>query len=480
MSKSAVMLYDTMSRKKCEMKPADGKLFKYYCCGPTVYGPAHIGNFRTFVVQDLFRRVLELSGVKTKHVRNITDVDDKTIRGAQEEGVTLDKFTSKWADKFHIDCDELNLLPPHEEPSAVCHLSQQIKMIELLVERGHAYQGSDGSVYYSVESFEGYGKLSNLENREVSAGASQRVDSDEYDKDSVADFVLWKARKEEDGDNFWESPWGEGRPGWHLECSAMCHEHLGATIDLHSGGVDLTFPHHENEIAQSEGAWGQKFSNYWFHITHLMVDGGKMSKSLGNLYTLSDIKEKGYSAADLRYALLMGHYSKPLNFTFQSLDTAKQAIKRLRKLSDNLSAVVEDSEDYAVVQKKISQGLIYDFGVFTPAWESLLDDLNTAEALGRVFTVVGELEKKISSKTLDATEAGPARFGLFMILEAFGFILPEEERVEVPAEVQELAEKRLQAKKDKDYALADQLRDEIKSLGWQVKDAPGGYTVEPL
>jgi len=252
-------LYDTLTRESRELKPSDNDMFGFYCCGPTVYGPAHIGNFRTFVMQDVFRRALELGGMKTKHVRNLTDVDDKTIRDSQAAGKTLKEFTDFWTDKFHEDCAALNCLLPNVEPGAVEHIPQQIRMIEILVEKGHAYAADDGSVYFKIVSYPEYGALSHLDERELDLGKTQSArtnHADEYEKDSVADFVLWKAHREEDGDNFWESPWGNGRPGWHIECSAMSLEHLGVDFDLHSGGEDLIFPHHENEIAQSKCATG--------------------------------------------------------------------------------------------------------------------------------------------------------------------------------------------------------------------------------
>jgi len=307
-----MQLYDTLLRSTKPIHAHNNKYFGFYCCGPTVYGAAHIGNFRTFVLQDVFRRCVELNGIRTKHVRNITDVDDKTIRGAVQSGQSLSAFTRVWTERFHTDCAALNCLPPHVEPSAVAHIPQQIAMIESLMAKGHAYAANDGSVYFSIPSFSEYGKLSHLDQRELELGktAKQRNGSDEYAKDSVADFVLWKARKPEDGENFWPSPWGEGRPGWHLECSAMIKQYLGDSFDLHSGGVDLVFPHHENEIAQSRCSCGGDFARHWFHITHLLVDGGKMSKSLGNLYTLEDLQARGHTAMELRYVLVAGYYAK--------------------------------------------------------------------------------------------------------------------------------------------------------------------------
>ncbi len=327
-----LQLHDTLTRQMLAVVPADGKTLRFYCCGPTVYGPAHIGNFRTFVAQDVFRRVVELSGTPTLHVRNITDVDDKTIRDSIKAGQSLTEFTQHWTKQFHADCAALNLLPPHVEPKATEHIPHQIRMIEDLIASGHAYAAADGSVYFRVASFADYGKLSHLEDRELRLGAAQGAnDSDEYTKDSLADFALWKAHKPEDGDNFWDSPWGRGRPGWHLECSAMSLEYLGEDFDLHSGGVDLIFPHHENEIAQSCCATGGQFARHWMHIAHLMVDGGKMSKSLGNLYTLDDLKHRGFTPAEVRYVLVSGHYRQPLNFTLHSLDAARAALMKLAK-----------------------------------------------------------------------------------------------------------------------------------------------------
>ncbi len=332
-SAPSLKLHDTLTRQTLPVLPADGKTLRFYCCGPTVYGPAHIGNFRTFITQDVFPPGGGAGWqVATMHVRNITDVDDKTIRDSQKAGQTLIEFTQSWTKKFHADCAALNLLTPHVEPKATEHIPHQIKMIEDLMARGNAYQGKDGSVYFRVSSFADYGKLSHLEDRELKLGTAQGAnDSDEYSKDALADFALWKAHKPEDGENAWDSPWGKGRPGWHLECSAMSLEYLGAEFDLHGGGIDLIFPHHENEIAQSCCATGGHFARQWMHSAHLMVDGGKMSKSLGNLYTLEDLGTRGYSPAEVRYTLLSGHYGQPLNFTLHSLDASRHALAKLAK-----------------------------------------------------------------------------------------------------------------------------------------------------
>lgn len=471
---SALALHDTLSRSERMLTPIDGKTLRFYCCGPTVYGPAHIGNFRTFVAQDVFRRVVELSGTPTLHVRNLTDVDDKTIRDSQKAGQSLGEFTTHWTQKFHADCSALNLLPPHIEPSAVAHIPQQVAMIEALIARGHAYAAPDGSVYFRVSSFKDYGKLSHLEDRELRLGASEAAsatDSDEYTKDSLTDFALWKARKPEDGPNFWSSPWGEGRPGWHLECSAMIREYLGEDFDLHSGGVDLIFPHHENEIAQSCCSTHGKFAAHWMHVAHLMVDGGKMSKSIGNLYTLEDLKQKGYSAAEVRYVLISGHYRAPLNFTLHSLDSARSALEKLAKheLSLRTKAGAVKAPTFAELAEHGTAG------IFGEAWTVLLDDLNVPGALGGVFSKIKESDQSAT----DAVVARQHWLALHFLLAALGVMLPEAMTVDVPADIQSLAQQRWDAKQAKDWAAADTLRKEVEVRGWLIKDSKEGFTVVP-
>jgi len=459
-------LFDTMTRAERELLPLDGSTFRFYCCGPTVYGPAHIGNFRTFVVQDVLRRVLETSGIRTRHVRNITDVDDKTIRDSMAAGLPLAEFTADWTRRFHEDCEKLGCLPPHIEPSAVEHIPQQVTMIGELIHSGHAYASEDGSVYFKISSFPGYGKLSRLDQRELELGKTQatRSSSDEYEKDSLSDFVLWKARRPEDGDNFWPSPWGEGRPGWHLECSAMIREYLGESFDLHSGGVDLIFPHHENEIAQSECACGGSFAAHWFHITHLLVDGGKMSKSLGNLYTLDDLATRGFTAMEVRYVLIGAHYRKPLNFTLESLTGAREALAKLAKGARQLAARAGGEVRLDSV----------DFGPFQAAWESLEHDLNTPGALGGIFTGLRQ------AAALEGEAAAKALAGLNRVLRALGLALPEEAaETEIPDDILALAEERQNARTGKDWARSDELRDQLAAHGWIVKDSKTGYTLEP-
>lgn len=465
-----LLLHDTLARAERAVTPIDGKTLRFYCCGPTVYGPAHIGNFRTFVAQDVMRRVVEASGTPTLHVRNITDVDDKTIRDSQKAGQTLTGFTHGWTEKFHADCAALNLLPPHVEPSAVAHIPHQVAMIEKLIANGHAYPAADGSVYFRVSSFKDYGRLSHLEDRELRLGASEAAgatDSDEYTKDSLTDFALWKARKPEDGANHWPSPWGEGRPGWHLECSAMILEYLGEDFDLHSGGVDLIFPHHENEIAQSCCSTHGKFAHHWMHVAHLMVDGGKMSKSLGNLFTLADLAARGYTAAEVRYVLISGHYRAPLNFTMHSLDSARQALQKLAKADKALSSL---SPSLPISKSP---------GLFQEAWETLLHDLNVPGALGAIFATLN----KLKPAALSADDAAAARDGLHFMLQALGLLLPpltEDTAVEVPAHIQALARQRWDAKQAKDWPAADALRKQLEAAGWLIKDSKEGFTIIPV
>jgi cysteinyl-tRNA synthetase len=339
-------------------------------------------------------------------------------------------------------------------------------MIERLVEKGHAYASDDGSVYFKIASFPGYGRLSRLDQRDLEIGRTQnaRSSSDEYEKDSLSDFVLWKGRKPEDGANYWSSPWGEGRPGWHLECSAMIQEYLGDSFDLHSGGVDLVFPHHENEIAQSECACGGHFAATWFHITHLLVDGGKMSKSLGNLYTLEDLAARGFTAMEVRYVLIGAHYRKPLNFTLDSLTAAREALAKLAKGARQLAA-------QAGGETRLNQ---VEFGPFQGAWDSLNQDLNTPGALGGLFTGLRE------AAALTGAEAAAALAGFNRLLRALGLTLPVEvvqDASSIPESIKALAETRWQARLDKNWAESDRLRAQLAGLGWAVKDGKDGYVL---
>ena len=457
-----VRLFDTATRGVRPLTAGDGKELKFYACGPTVYGPAHIGNFRSFVVQDLLVRVWEAAGGKVKHVRNLTDVDDKTIKGARDAKQKLGDFTQGWTDRFQKDGEALGLKKPAKEPRATEFIPKQIALVERLVKSGHAYE-SGGSVYYRVKSFPNYGKLSRLDERELKEGASGRADADEYAREQAADFVLWKGHKPEDGDVFWESPWGKGRPGWHLECSAMAMELLGETIDLHGGGADLIFPHHENEIAQSEAASGKAFVRHWFHVSHLLVENRKMSKSLGNLYTLEDVAKRGYEPADLRLVLLSGHYRQPLNFSWDTMQAARHGREKLGRVHAGLA-------ETAAGKKAAKAG----WGSFGPAWEALRDDLETPKALGALYTAAAEVDRK-RRQGMKAEEAAEELAGMDRILGVLGVAPYFEKDVEVPEDVRKLAEAREAARKAKEWKESDRLRDELAKAGWEVRDGAGGW-----
>jgi len=451
----AIQLYDSLERrlKPITSSQPDG-VIRFYNCGPTVYAPAHIGNFRTFVVNDVIRRLLELEfgPEKVKHVRNLTDVDDRTIGQTQKEKRPLAEITQKWTDKFHADCDALNCLRPHAEPTATGYIKEQVNMIEVLMEKGNAYRAADGSVYFKIESFPGYGALSRIKERELKI-TNTVADADH--KDSVSDFALWKAYKpEEDGEVKWPGPRGagEGRPGWHIECSAMSKAILGDTIDLHTGGVDLLFPHHENEIAQSQCCNGTTFACHWYHSEHLLVEGTTMSKSKGNYYTLSDLVGKGYSPMAVRYALLMGHPRKQLNFMLDSLHAAESAMTTLHSFWQSIPDNVGRADDCD--------------SVFT----ALHDDLNTPGALGALFTIVKRGPTNVSKTAFEKA------------LYALGLkpTASQTPKVEAPDTIIALADKRWAAKQAKDFAAADTLRKELAAAGWSMLDSKTDYKLEPI
>jgi cysteinyl-tRNA synthetase len=413
-------------------------------------------------------------------VRNITDVDDKTIRQSIAEGLSLQEFTTKWTDKFHADCEALNMRPPAIEPSAVDHIPQQIALVEKLIEKGHAYATEDGSVYFRVGSFDDYGRLSRLKQRELKTqsenSAGELNDADEYDRESVTDFALWKGRKPEDGDNYWASPWGEGRPGWHLECSAMVDSAFdGETIDLHGGGIDLCFPHHENEIAQSECAHGHPFCKHWFHSAHLMVEGAKMSKSLGNLYTLEDLRDKGFSPMVVRYTLIAGSYRQQLNFTFDGLHASQSALSRLERFAEALLA--KTGEDTSALANYISADAPEDFGRFAKAWEALRTNLNTAACLGAIFGVIGS--NPAAALDADGARAMLRAFGSLLYALGLELFTVEAKKSDAPEEILALAQQRWDAKQAKDWAKADELRNALLAEGWVVKDSKDGFELEP-
>lgn len=459
-------LRNTLTRADEIVRPSDEKTLRFYCCGPTVYGPAHIGNLRTFVLQDVFRRVVEFLGMQTCHVRNITDVDDKTIRESQNAGLPLAEFTNKWRTKFEADCDALSILRPAHTPSAVGHIGDQINLIQKLIDKGHAYQDGNGSVYYRISSFENYGKLSRLNLSGARQNASARLnDDDEYGKESWQDFVLWKAWKPEDGPNKWDSPWGSGRPGWHIECSAMSMRYLGESFDLHSGGVDLIFPHHENEIAQSEAATGKPFVRHWFHVAHLRVDGEKMSKSLGNLFVLDEVVERGHSPAALRYLLLSGHYRQALNFTWESLAGAENSLNRILGFTEGVDIDSLETRDYTCLETD----------VFKPALQALCEDLNTPKALGALNSALQTL-KSAGSEDQEAARRDLARILLMLGLPAQREQSSDE--TSTPEEVEALAKQRQEARAARDWAEADKLRATLLEKGWEVRDTSDGFELK--
>ncbi len=473
----AIQLFDSLSRSLKPLQPSqpDG-VFRFYNCGLTVYAAGHIGNFRTFVINDVLRRLLELEfgKDKVKHVRNLTDVDDKTIQRAREEGRPLADVTKYWTDKFHEDCIALNCLAPHHEPRATDprFLNEQVNMINVLLEKGNAYRAPDGSVYFKVSSFKDYGRLSRLNERVLQPGATLKTyaaDADE--KEDGSDFALWKAWKSDDGVNKWPGPNGasDGRPGWHIECSAMSKALLGQTIDLHTGGVDLLFPHHENEIAQSQCCNGVTFARHWYHSEHLLVDGKKMSKSLGNYYTLTDLIDKGYSPMAVRYALLSGHPRKQLNFTLDSLHAANSAILTLRALRSMLHEVGKTARSTDRSDR------------FDRVIEALKNDLNLPAALGALFTIRNEI---IHGAGAPLTSADAEAFDTVAV-KVLGFDLPlvqahPQEKLDIPAAIADLAAKRWAAKQAKDFATADALRKDLTAAGWSMLDGKDGYKLEPL
>lgn len=481
-----VKLYDTLSREVRPLAASDGKRLRMYVCGPTVYGPSHIGNFITFLRFDVLYRLLRRSGHAPYYVRNITDVDDKTIRESQAEGSDLADFTAKWTEKFHADCAALTMLPPDVEPRATEHLAEQIELVEQLIEKGFAYVADDGSVYYQVGRFSKYGQLSHFDPEALRSqstnSAGQANQADEYEREAVADFALWKARRPEDGENAWESPWGRGRPGWHLECSAMSMKYLGTAFDLHGGGEDLCFPHHENEIAQSEAATGETFCRHWVHGVHLLVEGRKMSKSLGNFFVLDDLLAKGFSAREVRLAMLGGHYRQQFNFTLDAIHAARSAIEKLEKGAARLLRIAGLPAEAATFARLAENPPPEDFGPFSQAWESIRHDLNTPGMLGGLHRGLRWAAKGEAS----AEEARSHLAAFACLLDVLGLELFSEgspdsgESAEIPAAIAELAERRWQAKQAKDFATADSLRDELAGQGWKILDRKDGYAVEKL
>ena len=468
----AVSFFDTMARKVVPFEPLKKDEVGLYTCGPTVYNFAHIGNFRAYVFEDILKRTLEFFGYNVRQVMNLTDVDDKTIRDSRKAGIPLRDFTAKYKQAFFEDIKILNIEPAAVYPAATDHIPEMITLIETLMEKGFAYQAEDKSVYFSIDKFPEYGKLAHIDRENQRAGV--RIDADEYAKDSVADFALWKAWDEADGDVVWDSPWGKGRPGWHIECSAMSSKYLGDSFDLHTGGIDNMFPHHEDEIAQSEAATGKKWVNYWLHCEHLMVNGEKMSKSLGNFYTLRDLLNMGWSGREIRYVLTGSHYRKKLNFSFDALKQARETLGKFDELFTRMKSITKDGECAEI--EEIANNALTLFS------NSMADDLNSAAALAAFHELArganrladeGKLTKTGAEKVLET-------FRQFDRIFACLDVDASKEQA-IPEEIVALAEARAAAKKAKNYAESDRCRNEIAALGYAIEDIPGGaYRIKKI
>ncbi|MBR2509838.1 MAG: cysteine--tRNA ligase [Lentisphaeria bacterium] len=459
-----ISFFNTMDRKQEVFRPVHEGEARMYTCGPTVYNFAHIGNFRAYMFEDLLRRALEYAGYKVTQVMNLTDVDDKTIRDSRKQNMKLNDFTAIYKKAFFEDLKTLGIEPAEVYPAATDHIPEMIALVSTLMEKGYAYQAEDKSIYFSIDKFPEYGKLAKIDRENQRAGV--RISTDEYAKDSVADFALWKAWDENDGDVFWESPWGKGRPGWHIECSAMAMKYLGKTFDIHTGGIDNMFPHHEDEIAQSECANGCKYVNYWLHCAHLMVNGEKMSKSLGNFFTLRDLMDKGFKGREIRYVLLGAHYRKKLNFTFDALKQAASSLAYFDELFIRLKET--KGADCADIDDFIAQ---YDAEFNT----AICDDLNVSGCNAVIFKLGAECNKRMDAGQISAAD-GAKILDLFRKFDRiFGFLnVDEAKKADIPQEIMDMAQRRVDAKKNKDWTTADALRKEIQDAGYIIEDAPGG------
>ena len=458
--------FNTYSRQLEEFAPRDPDSHKIdiYTCGPTVYSRAHIGNFRAYIFEDLLQRHLEARGFEVRRVMNITDVDDKTIRGAHEAGVPLTKFTQQFKDAFFKDADMLRIKHADEYPAATDqrYIDKMISMISALISKGLAYQADDKSVYFRINKFPNYGKLAHFNLDELQS--TGRVKHDEYDKEHIGDFALWKAWDEEDGDVKWDSPWGPGRPGWHIECSAMATALLGDQIDIHCGGVDNIFPHHEAEIAQSEGVTGKQFVRMWLHCAHLLVDGQKMSKSLGNFYTIPDLLAKGYTGREIRYALIRVNYRTQLNFTWDGMKEARESLGRIDDWLERLREVAGDKNG----NTKIEMQLGHEFE------DALDDDLNISAALGFLFETIRETNRAMDENNLDMKTAAGWLNWWNRTNQVLDF---ESDETALPEDVAKLAEARVQARLAKDFRKSDELRDKLNALGWEARDTKDGQKI---
>ncbi len=472
-------LYNTASRCKEELQPLVAGHVNLYTCGPTVYHFAHIGNFRTYVFEDLLRRTIQFFGLTITQVMNLTDVDDKTIKGAIENKLSLEEYTKPYTEAFFEDRKTLHLETVEFYPAATAYIASMIKMIEVLMQKKIAYIGGDGSIYYAIKQFPRYGCLSHLKLAELEVDASERISNDEYDKENAADFVLWKKYDStRDGAIFWDSPFGPGRPGWHLECSAMAMELLGETLDIHVGAVDNIFPHHENEIAQSEACSGQPFVKLWMHAEHLLVDNRKMSKSLGNFYTLRDLLKMGYTGAEVRYMLLQTHYKTSLNFTFAGLVAVKNTLSRLQDFIRRLQEITGSMPKDNLIEQS------YFIGILQQSLEefsrALADDLNISCALAVVFELVREVNTLCDAGQIDYLAAQKVLELLAIYNRVLAIFELEAKEDVVPAELNQALIQRLQARRDKNWLRADELRDFITSQGYKIEDTPQGARLKKI
>jgi len=451
----ALKFYNTLTREKEIFVPINPPNVGFYSCGPTVYNYPHIGNYRAYIFADTLKRVLQYEGYKVKHIMNITDVDDKTIRDSQKEGKTLKEFTEFYTAEFLKDIKSLNILEPTKFTKATDYINEMVEIIQKLLAKGLAYKSADGSVYFDIKKFKGYGKLSHLIIEEQKENASGRIKTDEYEKDNAQDFALWKAWDAKDGDVFWDTELGKGRPGWHIECSAMSMANLGEQLDIHTGGVDNIFPHHENEIAQSEGATGKQFVKYWMHNEWVLVDQKKMAKSAKNFYTLRDLKNKGIDPIAYRFWLLMANYRTRVNFVWEALEGAETALKRLYGLY--LALGNEHGHVHKEYQNKFK--------------EYLEDDLDTPRALTLLWDVMKDENMSNGDKRATILD--------FDKVLGLGFEQVEEKAKKeiIPTEVVKIAEERELARKNKDFKKSDELRDKINSLGYEVKDTSEGQKI---
>ena len=462
-------IYNSMTRKKELFQPLHEGKVGIYACGPTVYNFFHIGNARPFITFDVLRRQLEREGYEVTFVQNFTDIDDKMIRRANEEGITVKELGERFIGEYYKDAKALGIRPATVHPKATEHIAEIIALVQRLVDNGHAYPGKSGDVYYRVSAFPGYGKLSgqSVEDREM--GASERLDV-ETDKENPADFVLWKAQKP--GEPAWESPWGMGRPGWHIECSAMSMKYLGETFDIHCGGKDLLFPHHENEIAQSEGATGKPFARYWMHNGFINVDNQKMSKSLGNFFTVRDIA-KEYDLEAVRLFMLSAHYRSPINFSREQIAAAYASLTRLYTARDNMKHLLASAKDQPLTQEEADfLGRVKaDEKRFDDAMD---DDLNTADALGAIFELVKDANVSLNAGSSKAAVEG-ALGSLKALCDVLGILQKEEDAL--PEDIQRMVDERALARKNKDWKRSDELRDAIKAAVYILEDSREGQKV---